>query len=196
MIRLAWAAVAVGATVLAGWYAQVPELTAVGSHWPTTKPITAVCLMFSGALVGLGEAPGKGAAVARSALTMWLTLFVLTAIWALSSHTPDAFWSVFVTEADGATESTRPGVPSLVTLGSFAAVTGLGWASIWGHHSHHRAVGLALVFSALTSLLFGYALDLELGRYYVEGVSTGYALPTAIGFLCVGFGCLAAPKST
>lgn len=186
----AWIASLVGAVVFYGWVADLPHLTSVCPGWVTTKPLTAVCLILSGVVVGLMRADGDRLALVRSTAVMWLNLLWLLSVWALSTHTPNAFWKVFASEKMGAIESTGPGVPSLMTLLSLAVVCGLGWTSFWRYEKAERFAGWFFVGTALVAIVLGYGADIETARYYVEGFSTGYAFPTAVGFLCIGVGCL------
>lgn len=185
-----WIGSIVGAVVLAGWALDVPLLTSAGGAWVTTKPLTAVCLALSGAIVALLSETNQRRTLARMTLTMWLSLLCLLSTWAISGATSDAFWAVFVAEAPAAIESTRPGVPSLMTIASFWAVAGVGWASVWKNRRAVESVGAFLTASALVAIVGGYVFGWPLARYYIDGVSTAYAFPTALGFLCVGVGCL------
>lgn len=184
----------VSAVVIFGWFFDIQALKSILPVWVTMKFSTALSFLLSGvALFSIAKAPQKTSATPSIvALVAALCVLVL-----MGSFTIAVFVGVdtgieelFVKESIGAIRTTVPGRPSIGTIIAFVLVAIWIILFILNVESHFRKllfIGRTIILIGAFAVL-GYAFDISLLYYSINGVSTAMACHTAILFVLLGIG--------
>lgn len=187
----------VGTAVMLCWIFEVPELTAIVPGWITVEFTTGLCFLFSGVMLF---------AIAHSALrqsfawqsmqmasSLSILLFMGTFLLSVLLHIDTGVQSIFVEEAMPRSSIFVPGLPSLFTMINFTLFALAGTLALRIHFGERLLHIAGWVLAASGSVvLLGYALHVPVLTYSIVGVSGPVSMLTALVFILLGLGCVAA----
>jgi len=182
----------IGVIVLIGWFTDIDILKSLSPTWVTMKFATALSFVMSGVILYcMNESVRRNSEYAKMFLLAPLIVilfFMVTLLVSTVTGISTGIQDIFIKEEAGAIKSVAPGIPSVGTMINFLLV-------------HIASIILLLnllkrkkIFSLIAGIIttigglaiFGYAIDIEVLYYTIEGFSTAMALHTAITFVLIG----------
>jgi hypothetical protein len=184
-----------GLAVIAGWLIDIPWLKSISSAWISMKFSTAIAFVLSGiSLYFIARAQEDGFEIAQIVLsTTSLIIAILMGLLLFSGlfGIQTGVESLFVIDPGGI-DSVVPGRPSVPTMVNFLLVATAAILTILnpaGLVPKLKAIGV--IIGALGSLaVIGYIFNAPILYYYVAGMNSAMAMPTALLFVFLGAGFL------
>lgn len=171
----------VGVIVLVGWSLGIAVLKSIVPNAVTMKVETAISFILTGAMMSFFESKEDSGRIFGMSAALALTLFTMTNAFYGYAH-----GATIAGGSDTAVATIAPGLNSLATIVCFIVIGASGVAAILGHSSKYiRWAGLVCLASGLIAIV-GHAIGSEPLYFYIDNISTGMAIHTAVLFAICG----------
>jgi len=182
----------VGIAVMIGWIFDIGVLKSILPNWVAMKFTTAICFVFSGVTI---QAIARYRETKSSIAQIILMVSTLILLLIMGSFLISAFTGarlgveeLFLKETEGAVKTVLPGRPSIPTMINFVLIALAGVIALLNSpESKLRLMQLGWIIAFIGAIaVIGYAINLPLLYYYVEGWNTAIAAHTALLFVIIG----------
>jgi hypothetical protein len=179
--------------IMAGWIFGIPILKSLSPNWVSMKFLTAVCFLFSGAILMLFSYSERKTSFSETllcffsfAILLIMSLLIISFIFKISIGVEE----LFVKEEYSAVKSLTPGMPSFPTMMNFILISLTGVLGIFIPLKIKKVQIINGVIIGLIGAVavLGYILNIPILYYFIEKVNTGMAFHTAILFVVIGTG--------
>jgi HAMP domain-containing protein len=174
--------------VMVGWIFGIDSLKSVVPGFVTMKFSTAVAFFITGLiLLGISrmfDIPYLNQLVLffSIALLVFMGYMLITSLLGFTS----GIENLVVQEAEGALKTSKPGMPSAVTMLNFVLIAIAGLISLSSYKQNGFRIISVIVGSLGVSSVLGYISNSPSLYFYIEGVSSAMALHTAFLFVFIG----------
>jgi hypothetical protein len=191
---LAVAVAAAGLAVMAGWIFDIGFLKSGNPAWISMKFMTAIAFIPSGIMLYFITRASEGE-TDKSQIVIFITsliIILLMGIFFFSSffgvHT--GLEELFIKDPGDTAKTVVPGRPSLATMLAFLFMGLAGILTMMNVKNFLvklRILGMLIVVIGALAIT-GYIVGAPVLYYYIAGINSAIALPTAILFVALGTG--------
>lgn len=187
---------------MVGWILDIALFKSVVPGFVTMKFSTAFSFFLSSGIILVMTFPKKYTAFGQIIMPTLILIQLLSMTLLLSSNILDfdsQITKLFLVESQLDTVYTfAPGIPSIPTTVSFILIGMVGLFFLFDSSYTvmvFRIVAIGIALIAIIALL-GYALDIPELYYYVDELSTGMAIHTAVLFFLLGVALLLSSRDS
>jgi hypothetical protein len=187
----------VGVIVMMGWFFDIQSLKSLLPQWVTMKFTTALCFVFSGAMLftmsmdisARQESWKFVPAILSFLIILIMASFLVSVLFGIKTGIED----LIVKESPNAVKTTVGGRPSVVTMIVFILIAFNGIWYLNGVQKIVRGTGLTIALIGATAIV-GYIVNNPVLYFNIAGISTAMAFHTAILFVLLGIGFFAVSR--
>jgi hypothetical protein len=185
-----------GLGVIAGWIFDIGFLKSISPAWISMKFDTAVAFVLSGVtlyfLVRAMEGEYDKAQVALSITSLIIILLMGILFFSTIFNIQTGAEELFIKETSVAVKTIIPGRPSLPTMINFILIAVGGIMTLLNcGNLRLKLRGIGLIVGVIGGLATaGYISNIPTLYYYIAGVNSAMACPTAALFVLTGIGLL------